>query len=100
LDPAPSTLACPAALEHGAQQIFQEAIDAIEDAIQRLRRLEQQLALIVPSWSMGPVVDAYQAMPGASFLVVVTFAAEIGDVRRFPWSFAQTRVAHPLGGSF
>jgi hypothetical protein len=36
--------------EHAAQQIvFQEAIDAIEDAIQRLRRLEQQLALIVPS---------------------------------------------------
>jgi transposase len=35
------------------------------------------------SWSMAPVVDAYQAMRGASFLVAVTFAAEIGDVRRF-----------------
>jgi len=70
--------------EHAAQQIvFQEAIDAIEDALQRRRRLEQQLALIVPSWSMAPVVDAYQAMRGASFLVAVTFAAEIGDVRRF-----------------
>jgi transposase len=69
---------------HTAQQIvFQEAIDAIEDALQRLRRLEQQLALIVPSWSMAPVVEAYQAMRGASFLVAVTFAAEIGDVRRF-----------------
>ena len=32
---------------------------------------------------MAPVVDAYQAMRGASFLVAVTFAAEIGDVRRF-----------------
>jgi transposase len=32
---------------------------------------------------MAPVVDAYQAMCGASFLVAVTFAAEIGDVRRF-----------------
>jgi transposase len=31
--------------EHAAQQIvFQEAIDAIEDALQRLHRLEQQLA--------------------------------------------------------
>jgi transposase len=70
--------------EHTAQQIvFQEAIDAIEDALQRLRRLEQQLALIVPSWSMAPVAAAYQAMRGASFLVAVTFAAEIGDVRRF-----------------
>ena len=32
---------------------------------------------------MAPVVEAYQAMRGASFLVSVTFAAEIGDVRRF-----------------
>jgi transposase len=70
--------------EHAAQQIvFQEAIDAIEDALQRLRRLEKALALIVPRWSMAPLVDAYQAMRGASFLVAVIFAAEIGDVRRF-----------------
>jgi transposase len=72
------------AFEHAAQQIvFQEAIDAITDAAQRLHRLEQQLTLIVPSWSMAPVVEAYQAMRGASFLVAVIFAAEIGDVRRF-----------------
>ena len=32
---------------------------------------------------MTPVVEAYQAMRGASFLVAATFAAEIGDVRRF-----------------
>jgi transposase len=70
--------------DHPAQQIvFQDGIDAIEDAIVRLRRLEEQLVAIVPSWSMAPVVEAYQAMRGASFLVAVTFAAEIGDVRRF-----------------
>jgi transposase len=70
--------------EHPAQQIvFQEGVDAIEDAAQRLHRLEKQLAIIVPSWSMAPVVAAFQAMRGASFLVAVTFAAEIGDVRRF-----------------
>ena len=68
--------------EHAAQQIvFQEGIDAIEDALQKLRRLDKQLAVIVPEWSMAPVVEAYQAMRGASFLVAVTFAAEIGDVR-------------------
>jgi transposase len=62
--------------EHAAQQIvFQEGMDAIEDAVQRLRRLEKQLALIVPEWSMAPVVEAYQAMRGASFLVAVTFAS-------------------------
>jgi transposase len=70
--------------DHAAQQIvFQEGIDAIEDSLQRLRRVEKQLGLVVPEWSMAPVVEAYQAMRGASFLVAVTFAAEIGDVRRF-----------------
>jgi transposase len=72
------------AFEHAAQQIvFQERVDAIEDAAQRLRRLDEQLVAIVPTWSMAPVIEAYQAMRGASFLVAVTFAAEIGDVRRF-----------------
>ncbi len=63
--------------------VFQEGIDAIEDSLQRLRRVEKQLGLVVPEWSMAPVVQAYQAMRGASFLVAVIFAAEIGDVRRF-----------------
>ena len=68
--------------EHAAQQIvFQDAVDAIEDAAARL--LDEQLLAIVPSWSMAPVVAAYQAMRGVSFIVAVTFVAEIGDVRRF-----------------
>jgi transposase len=70
--------------EHPAQQIvFQDGVATIEDAVERLRRLEEQLIAIVPSWSMAPVVAAYQAMRGVSFLVAVIFAAEIGDVRRF-----------------
>jgi transposase len=73
--------------EHAAQQIvFQEGIDAIEDALQRLRRLEKQLALIAPDWSMAPVVEAYQAMRGASFLVAVTLPPKLetcaGSTRR------------------
>ena len=69
---------------HAAQQIvFQEGVNAIDDATQRLRRLEEQLAAIVPSWSLAPLVQSYQAMRGVSFLVAVTFAAEIGDLRRF-----------------
>jgi hypothetical protein len=35
------------------------------------------------SWSTGPVVEVYRAMRGASLIVAVTFAAELGDVRRF-----------------
>jgi transposase len=70
--------------DHPAQQIvFQDSLDAIEDAVERQRRLEEQLVGMVPKWSMADVVAAYQAMRGVSFLVAVTFAAEIGDVRRF-----------------
>jgi transposase len=69
---------------HPAQQIvFQDGIDAMEDALARRRRLEAQLLAIVPSWSMAPLVEAYQAMRGASLLVAVTVAAELGDLRRF-----------------
>jgi transposase len=54
--------------EPPAQQIvFQDAINAIEDAIRRLRSLDQQLAAIVPSWSMAPVIAAYQAMRGVAW---------------------------------
>jgi transposase len=66
--------------EHAAQQIvFQDAVNAIEDAAARLHELDQQLLAIVPTWSMAPVVAAYQAMRGVSFIVAVTFAAEVGD---------------------
>jgi len=72
------------AFEHPAQQIvFQDAINAVEAASLRLGSLDQQLASIAPDWSMAPVVAAYQAMRGVSFLVAVIFVAEIGDVRRF-----------------
>lgn len=72
------------AFEHPAQQIvFQDQIDAVADAQTRLDRLDRQLIELVPNWSMAPVVAAYQAMRGVSFLVAVIFAAEIGDVRRF-----------------
>lgn len=60
-----------------------DGIAAIEDAIERQRRIEGQLTSLVPKWSMAPAVMAYQAMRVVSFLVAVTFAAEIGDVRRF-----------------
>ena len=63
---------------HPAQQIvFQDQLEAITTAQARLAALEQQLREIVPSWTMAPVVAAYQALRGVSFLVAITFAAEL-----------------------
>ncbi|TPK88641.1 MULTISPECIES: IS110 family transposase [unclassified Mesorhizobium] len=70
--------------DHPAQQIvFQDQVDVITDAQARLERLDAQLVELVPSWSMAPVVAAYQALRGVSFIVAVTFVSEVGDVRRF-----------------
>ena len=44
--------------------VLQEAVDTAKEAEARLDRLEAALAEIVPTWSMAPVVAAYQAMRG------------------------------------
>ena len=70
--------------EHPAQYlVLREYRQAIEDAEARLERLNQQVAEVVTTWSMAPVVEAYQALRGVALLTAVTFVAEIGDVRRF-----------------
>jgi len=58
-------------------------VSAIRDAQERRGRLEAALAEMVPTWSMVPVVEAFQAMRGVNFLAAVTGVAEIGDLRRF-----------------
>lgn len=63
--------------------VLAEYIQAIEDAAVRLDRLTKQVAEAMASWSMGPVVEAYQAMRGVALITAVTFVVEIGDVRRF-----------------
>src|SRR5215204_6494591 len=75
---------CELAFEHPAQHwVLREYRQAIEDAEARLERLTQQVAEVVSSWLMAPVVEAYQALRGVALLTAVTFVAEIGDVRRF-----------------
>jgi transposase len=70
--------------EHPAQHlVLAEYRQAILDAEARLERLSQQVAELVPAWSMAPVIAAYQALRGVAFLSAVTLVAEIGDVRRF-----------------
>jgi transposase len=70
--------------EHPAQYlVLREYRQAIEDAEARLERLTRQVADVASTWSMAPVVEAYQALRGVAFLTAVTFVAEIGDVRRF-----------------
>lgn len=69
---------------HPAQRLaYQEMLNAVGAAAERIGRLEAALAEVVPSWSMAPVVTAFQAMRGVAFLTATTLVAEAGDLRRF-----------------
>ena len=57
------------AFEHPAQQIaFQDYVDAVMDAEQRLQRVEEQIFSLLPEWTLRPVVDALQAMRGIALM--------------------------------
>ena len=50
---------------------------------ERIDRIEAAIVEFLPSWSLAPVVRALQALRGVDLIVAVTFATEVGDVRRF-----------------
>ncbi len=65
------------------QVVFQEYIHAINETTDRVGRLTQQIATLVPDWRMAPVVTALQALRGVSMIVATTVIAELGDLTRF-----------------
>lgn len=70
--------------DHPAHQIaLQEMVEAVRISRERALRLEAAIEEFVPQWSLAPVVQALQALRGVDLIVAVTFAVEIGDLRRF-----------------
>ncbi len=66
------------------QQIaFQNYLNAHEQIEARMSELEEQIRLLLPSWSLGPQVDALQALRGVALTVAASFVAEVGDIHRF-----------------
>jgi transposase len=55
----------------------------VEQYQERVKRLTEQLRVLVPEWRLAPAVEAFQAMRGVSLIVAVTMAAEVGDLSRF-----------------
>ena len=71
-------------LPHPAQQIaFQEYLDAITAAAERVERLTRQIQELLPQWKWAPVVEALQALRGVAQLTAIITVAEIGDISRF-----------------
>jgi transposase len=71
-------------LPNPAQQIaFEEYVQAVEEAGQRLERLAKAIAAQLEHWRWRPVVEALQALRGVSALHAVRMVAELGDFWRF-----------------
>lgn len=70
--------------EHPAQKLaLQSYINRLEQAEARKAEVEAQIAELVPSWTLAPVVHALQVFKGIGLVIAVTLAAEIGDFTRF-----------------
>jgi transposase len=55
----------------------------VADAEQRLRRVEEQIQLLLADWALRPVVEALQALRGIALTHAVVLVSEVGDFTRF-----------------
>ncbi len=65
------------------QFLFQEMVNVISEAGERLERYEAQLPRVVAGWRWEPVVKALMSLRGLALLSAATLVAELGDLRRF-----------------
>lgn len=72
------------AFEHPAHQIvLQDYIEAVLTAYDRKEELLRRIAALVPTWSLGPLVNALCGLRGMHIISAVTIVATIGDFSRF-----------------
>ena len=74
----------PVKLPFAEQQfVFQEMVNVISEAGQRLERYEKEIASVVEDWRWEPVVRAVMSLRGVALLTGATLVAELGDLHRF-----------------
>jgi len=70
--------------ETAAQQIvFQEYIDIVKDAQQRVAAMEEEMRKALTGWTLKPIVDGLMALRGVDLIAAMTIIAELGDITRF-----------------
>ena len=63
--------------------VLEEYLLAIDQATQRVVRLEELFVVQVPLWRMYPAVEALMCLRGFQLTAAAVLVAELGDVRRF-----------------
>lgn len=70
---------------HEAQQrVLVDYLKAVETETARVAMLTKDIAELVESWSLAPLVKALQALRGVQLVTAVVIAAELGSLLRFP----------------
>lgn len=65
------------------QTVFQEYVNAAEEAQARVDRITEEIRRSAAEWRMAPVVEALQALRGVSIIAAASLVAELGDLTRF-----------------
>jgi len=66
------------------QCVMDDYRKTVEDATERVKRLSNDIALLIRGTALEPLIRAFMAFRGIQTLSAVVIAAEIGDLRRFP----------------
>jgi len=70
--------------EHAVHHIvLEDYIAAVEAAEARRDRLTAQIEVMLPDWTLAPVVAALQTMRGMALVNAASLIAELGDLSRF-----------------
>lgn len=70
--------------EHEAQErVLEDYLKTVEEMTERVARHTRSIAELVERWSLGPLVQALQALRGVSLVTAAVLAAELGDLSRF-----------------
>ena len=71
-------------LPHAAQRVvLEDALGAINAAGERIARLEEQMAALLESWPMKPVVQALMGLRGFALVGAMVLVSELGGAWRF-----------------
>ena len=65
------------------QRVLVSYLHAVEQATARVVQLTGDIAEMVETWSLKPLVKALQALRGVQLVSAVTIAAELGEMSRF-----------------
>lgn len=69
--------------ERAQELVFTEYRHLLEEIGQHIRRLENELALVVQASPHAATIEALQAMRGVKLVTAATIVSELGDLRRF-----------------